>query len=107
MLKDSPSNRELCSVLGGSPDGRGIWGRMDPCICMTESLHCSPENIIRLLISYFPIQNKKFFCFLKNLPFDTGDTGSTPGWGVKIPQAVGQLSLHDIRKTQHGQNLKK
>ena len=76
-------------------------------MCMYESLHCSPETIIRLLIGYFPIQNKKFFCFLKNLPFDTGDKGSTASWGVKIPHAVGQLSLHDARKTQRGQNLKK
>ena len=30
------------------------------CICMAESLHCSPETIITLLISYTPKQNKKF-----------------------------------------------
>ena len=29
-------------------------------ICMTESLHCSPETIITLLIGYTSIQNKKF-----------------------------------------------
>ena len=28
-------------------------------MCMAESLHCSPETITRLLISYTPIQNKK------------------------------------------------
>ena len=26
-------------------------------ICMTESLHCSPETITRLLTDYTPIQN--------------------------------------------------
>ena len=26
-------------------DGRGIWGRVDTCTCMPESLHCSPETI--------------------------------------------------------------
>ena len=26
---------ELCSMLCGSLDGRGIWGRMDVCTCMT------------------------------------------------------------------------
>ena len=31
------------------------------CLCMTESLCCSPETITTLLISYTPIQNKKFF----------------------------------------------
>ena len=37
---------ELCSVLCGSLDGSGVRGRMDTCICMAESLHCSPETII-------------------------------------------------------------
>ena len=55
-------HRELCSVLCGSLDGRGIWGRMDTCICMAESLCCLPETITTLLISYIPIQNK---CLLK------------------------------------------
>ena len=41
-------------------DGRGVWGRMDTCVCMGESLCCSPKTIIMLLISYTPIQNKKF-----------------------------------------------
>ena len=38
-------HRELCSVLWGSLDGRGVWGRKDPCICMAESLQCSPETV--------------------------------------------------------------
>ena len=33
---------------------------MDTRICMAESLCCPPEAIITLLISYTPIQNKKF-----------------------------------------------
>ena len=33
---------------------------MDICICMTESLSCPPEIVTTLLISYKPIQNKKF-----------------------------------------------
>ena len=48
---------DQCSVAGWM--GRGVWGRMDTCICMTESLHCSSENITALLISYTPTQNKK------------------------------------------------
>ena len=51
---------ELCSVLCGSLDGRGVWGRMDTCICMDESLGYSLETITTLLIGYIPIQNKKF-----------------------------------------------
>ena len=25
--------------------GRGVWGRMVTCVCMSESLHCSSETI--------------------------------------------------------------
>ena len=51
--------RELCSVLCGSLDGRRVWGEMDTCICMAESFCSSPETIKTLLISYTPIQSKK------------------------------------------------
>ena len=44
-------------MLCASLDGRGVWGRMDACKCLAESLHCSPETITTLLISYSPIQN--------------------------------------------------
>ena len=52
-------HRELCSMLCGSLDGRGVWGRMDTCTYMAESLRCPPETITALLIGYIPIQNKK------------------------------------------------
>ena len=45
-------HRGLCSVSCGSLDGRGVWGRRDPCPCMAESLCCLSEIITRLLISY-------------------------------------------------------
>ena len=45
-------------MLCGSLDGRGIWGEMNTCICMAESLCCSPETIATLLIHYAPTQNK-------------------------------------------------
>ena len=32
---------------------------MDTCVCMTESLHCSPETITTLLISYTSIKKLK------------------------------------------------
>ena len=51
---------ERCSMLYSSLDGRGVWGRMDTCICMAKSLCPSPETITTLLIGYTPIQNKKF-----------------------------------------------
>ena len=59
---------ELCSTLCGSQDGRGVWGKMDTCICMAESLHCSHETITILLINYTQTQNKKFKKkFMENL----------------------------------------
>ena len=51
---------QLCSVLCGSLDGRGFWARMDTCLYMADSICCSSETITTLLISYNPIQNKKF-----------------------------------------------
>ena len=40
------------------PGWEGVWGRMDTCICVAESLHCLPETKTALLIGYTPIQNK-------------------------------------------------
>ena len=48
---------ELCSMLCGSLDGSGVWGRMDTCMCMAESLCCSSETVTTLLIGYIPKQN--------------------------------------------------
>ena len=48
---------ELCSMFCASLDGSGVWGRMDTCVCMAESLHGSPETITTVLTSYAPIQN--------------------------------------------------
>ena len=48
-------HRELCSMLRGSLDGRGVWRRMDTCICMVESLCSLPENITTLLTGSTPV----------------------------------------------------
>ena len=48
-------HRELCSMLCGSLDGKGVWGTMGPCICMAESLCCPPETIKSLVIGYTQI----------------------------------------------------
>ena len=42
---------QLCSVLRNSLDVREVWGRMDTCICVAESLCCSPETVTTLLVS--------------------------------------------------------
>ena len=46
-------------MLCGSLDGRGVWGRMDTCIRMAESLHYPPKSTTTLLIGYNPTQNAK------------------------------------------------
>ena len=45
---------------------------------------------------------------LKNLPHNAGDAGLIPGWGTKIPHALGQLrtvpkllSPHSTTKDSH------
>ena len=43
-------------MLCGSLVGRGVWGRVDP--CMAKSFLCSAETVTTLLISYTLIQNK-------------------------------------------------
>jgi len=35
---------QRCSMLCGSLDARGVWGRMDTCLCMAESFCCLPET---------------------------------------------------------------
>ena len=39
--------------------GRGVWRRMDTCVCIAGLLRCAPETNTTLLIGYTPIKNKK------------------------------------------------
>ena len=48
-------HRDLCSMLCGNLDGRGVWGRMNTCVCVAESLCCPSETVTMLLIGYMPI----------------------------------------------------
>ena len=52
-------HRELCSVLCNNLNGKRIWKRIDihvyTCICITESLCCTPETGTTLLINSTPI----------------------------------------------------
>ena len=57
---------EFCSMLRGTMDGRGVWGRMETCICLAESLSCSLEIIATLLIDYTLILFLKIKRFLKH-----------------------------------------
>ena len=40
---------------------------------------------------------------VKNQPSNAGDEGSVPGWGNKIPHALGQLGPRVATKTRHNQ----
>ena len=42
-------------MLYGGLDARGVWGTMDTCIPMAESLCRAPEIITTLLTGYNPI----------------------------------------------------
>ena len=62
-------------MLCGSLDGRGVWERMDTCICMAESLCCSPETTTTLLTGYTPVQNKKFKVWVAGSLYSFGVVG--------------------------------
>ena len=51
--------KKLCSMFCGSLDGRADWGRIDTCICMDESLQCSPETVTTLIINLLQIKSLK------------------------------------------------
>ena len=38
---------------------------------------------------------------VKNPPSKAGNVGSIPGWGTKIPYAMGQLSPHFLNPAHH------
>ena len=52
---------ELCSMLCANLDGSGVWGKMNICICMAESLCCSPEttNCLSTILQYKNLVLKK------------------------------------------------
>ena len=52
-------------MLCGNLCGKGVWERMDTCICMPESLHCPPEPITTLLIGFTSINNILFIVVVK------------------------------------------
>ena len=39
--------------------GRGVWGRVDACICMAESLRCSSETITTLFVNQSYLNTKQ------------------------------------------------
>ena len=57
--KDLRQHLELCSILYGILDGKGVWERMDPCIRVAESLfHLNYHSIVfQSAISLHKIKN--------------------------------------------------
>ena len=80
------------SMLYGSLDGRGVWGRMDTCMYMAESLCCSPPTIRTLFINWL-CPNKGFpSCSVgKESACSVGDAGSIPGSGRSPERGHGNL----------------
>ena len=85
---------ELCPVLHGSVEGRGLQGEMDKCVCVAESLHCSPETTTTLWIGYTSIQNKK--CQKK-------EKKDGPRWPLRGPLMVG-FQLWKVTEVVLGQH---
>ena len=54
-ITNNDLHNEVCSMLCGSLDWRGVWGKIDTCMCMAESLCYSQDAIITLLIGYIPV----------------------------------------------------
>ena len=61
-------------MLCASLDGKWVWGRMDTCTYMAESLCCSPETTTTSLIGYAPY---KMFLVFKNIKRKTIDCEKT------------------------------
>ena len=55
-------------MLCASLDGRGVWGRMDACVCMAEPLCCSLETTKTLLLA---ISQYKIIFGVKKLSVET------------------------------------
>ena len=77
-------------VLCGNIDGRRVWGRVDTCLCMGESLHCSSETVTIFLIGYPQAKNKRSNYRKQNCASSVRGMSSNPGCGIRIPCFKGQ-----------------
>ena len=53
-------------ICGSSLDGRGVWGRMDTCMCVPQSLYCSPKTITLLVSVMLQYKIKMYFLIVLN-----------------------------------------
>ena len=90
--KDLLHSTWTSSMLCGSLDGRGVWGKMDTCMYMAESLCCSPPTIRTLFINWL-CPNKGFpSCSVgKESACSAGDVGLIPGSGRSPGRGHGNL----------------
>ena len=73
---------------------------MGTCVCVTESLHSSPETITMLLIGYTPIQFKKFLkMFLEK---EMATHSSISCLGSPMNKETWGATVHEVAKSQRG-----
>ena len=92
---------ELCSMLCNTLDGRGVWGRKGICICLAESLCCSPETIT-VLIGYVYVlvaQSCPTFCD----PMNCNPPGSSVP-GVLQARILEWLAIPFFRRSSQPRN---
>ena len=85
------------SLLYGSLDGRGVWGRMDTCVCMAESLHCPPAIITTLLTVYTQTQNKKLKKIFKKFKSENSHQKIV----INVTRALLQSSISLVQSPSH------
>ena len=78
-------------MLHGSLDGKGVWGRMDTCICMTEYPCCPPE--IHNIVNWLSVSSVAQSCLTLCNPMDC----ITPGFPVhhQFPE-LAQTHVHPV-----------
>ena len=69
---------------------REFWWRVDTCICMGESLHCSSETVTILLTGCPQEKNKRSNYKKQNCASSVRGMSSNPGCGIRIPCFKGQ-----------------
>ena len=59
------------------------------------------DSNMYIFLQYLKDQDFPGGSVVKNPPSNEGDTGSSPGWGTKIPRATGQLSPCTLEPGRH------
>ena len=109
MVKHLPSAGDPGSIpgLGRSP-GEGNGNPLQYS-CLENSMDRPWDCRVRhdWVVNTFTFRDFSGDSMVNNPPSNSGDVGSIPAQGTKIPHAVGQLSLHATPKTQHSQKRRK